>query len=83
MVSDKWQHGFAYAVLMSWFAQLSPRHLKLSLLLVAMGIAVEFVQGWGGMRHFDVLDMVANTIGVVFGWVLIRVGVNYLSWFEL
>jgi len=82
-VSDKWQHAFAYAVLMSWFGQLNPRHLWLALWLVAMGVAVEFVQGWSGFRHFELLDMLADAIGVLAGWLLMRLGMNYLSWFEL
>ena len=35
---------------------------------IAMGIALEFVQGWLGYRSFEVADMAANSIGVVAGW---------------
>jgi glycopeptide antibiotics resistance protein len=35
---------------------------------IAMGIAIEFLQGMTGYRHFDVLDMVANGLGVLLGW---------------
>jgi glycopeptide antibiotics resistance protein len=35
---------------------------------IAMGIALEFVQGWLGYRSFEVADMVANTAGVGLGW---------------
>ena len=38
-----------------------------------MGVALEFVQGWGGYRLFDIADMVANTLGVLLGWWLTRV----------
>jgi uncharacterized protein YfiM (DUF2279 family) len=82
-ISDKWQHAFAYAVLMSWFGQLYAQHLRLGLYLVTLGIAVEFLQGWSGLRHFEVLDMLADAIGVLVGWLLLRLGMNYLSWFEL
>jgi glycopeptide antibiotics resistance protein len=34
----------------------------------AMGISLEFLQRMTGYRHFDPLDMVANTIGVALGW---------------
>ena len=37
-----------------------------------MGVAVEFVQGWGGHRFFDIADMAANTLGVLLGWWLTR-----------
>lgn len=82
-ISDKWQHAFAYGLMMSWFAQLSRHHVMIAVYLVAMGVAVEFIQGWSGLRHFELLDMLADAIGVLAGWLLIRVGMKYLSWFEL
>jgi glycopeptide antibiotics resistance protein len=33
---------------------------------VAMGIAIEFLQGMTSYRTFDVLDMAANAAGVLF-----------------
>jgi glycopeptide antibiotics resistance protein len=33
-----------------------------------MGIAIEFLQRMTGYRTFDVLDMVANAVGVLLGW---------------
>ena len=35
---------------------------------VAMGIAIEFLQRMTGYRSFEVLDMVADAIGVALGW---------------
>jgi glycopeptide antibiotics resistance protein len=35
---------------------------------VAMGIALEFIQGALGYRSFEVFDMYANTLGVLLGW---------------
>jgi VanZ family protein len=32
-----------------------------------MGVGLEFIQGWLGYRSYEVLDMVANTIGVLLG----------------
>jgi len=29
------------------------------------------VQGWTGYRMFDVLDMLANSVGVMLGWLLV------------
>lgn len=81
-ISDKWQHALAYTVMMSWFAQLTSAHLRLALILVLMGIAVEFLQLWGGVRHFELLDMLADAIGVLVGWAIIRLGVEYLRWFD-
>jgi VanZ family protein len=68
---DKVQHALAYAALMLWFSQL---HLTLrargatALLLLALGIGIEFVQGWLGTRMFSPADMIADAAGIVLGW---------------
>jgi len=36
--------------------------------LVALGIALEFVQRWLGYRSFEIADMVADAIGVAAGF---------------
>lgn len=67
--SDKVGHIIAYAVLMGWFVQLFRNRRVLLLhavLLVGLGIGLEFLQGYTG-RHFEYADMVANTIGVLLG----------------
>ncbi len=69
--ADKLKHMFAYGVLMSWFGQLyvsKQRQIFWAIGLGVMGVALEFVQGWGGHRFFDVADMAANTLGVLLGW---------------
>lgn len=81
-ISDKWQHTFAYALMMSWFVQLTPRHWRVMVLLVLMGIGVEFVQGWSGYRYYEELDMLANSVGVFIGWLMYVLGIRYLGWLE-
>lgn len=86
MLHDKLLHTFAYAAMMGWFAQIY-RHdltrLVLVIGLIALGIAIEFVQGTTAYRQFDVLDMVANTSGVVLAWALAYTWVgNVLVWAE-
>ena len=68
--SDKLGHFVAYGALMLWFAQLyvGSARLLCAAGFVAMGIALEFVQGALGYRSFDVFDMYANSLGVVLGW---------------
>lgn len=66
---DKLGHFLAYTLLMSWFVQLFQRRMWLLLhavLLIAMGATLEFIQESHG-RHFEYADMVANTLGVLFG----------------
>jgi len=73
MLKDKVVHTLAYAGLMGWFSQIY-RHdltrLLLAIGLVLMGVGIEYLQGMTTSRHFDVMDMVANTSGVVLAWAL-------------
>lgn len=73
--ADKLEHALAYALLMLWFCQVyrqrNPRIL-LALLLVAMGIAIEYLQGETGYRTFEFADMLANAAGVMVGWAWAR-----------
>jgi VanZ family protein len=66
--SDKLGHLAAYGVLMFWFAQLYARRMPWAAAFVAMGVVLEFLQGWLGYRSFEVLDMLANSGGVLLGW---------------
>lgn len=86
MLQDKVAHTLAYASLMGWFSQIY-RHdltrLILALGLVAMGVGIEFIQGMTATRQFDVMDMVANTSGVVLAWALAYTWVGgILAWLE-
>jgi len=71
--SDKIEHAFAYGVLALWFCQIymsAKSRMVLVLALVGLGVALEYVQGWTGYRTFDVLDMLADAIGVLLGRLL-------------
>ena len=60
---------------MFWFAYLyrrMPTRALYAVGFIAMGIAIEFLQGFTG-RHFEVADMAANTVGVLLGWGVARV----------
>ena len=69
--SDKVGHFLAYGGLMFWFCQLyraRRTRLAYALAFIAMGVAIEFVQGWSGYRSFEVNDMIADGVGVLLGW---------------
>ena len=73
--ADKLEHLLAYGALMGWFGQLYVTLRRQAVLAVgfcAMGILLEFLQGWGGHRMFDTGDMLANSVGVALGWWLTR-----------
>lgn len=72
---DKLGHLAAYGVLMFWFCVLYIRpgtRLLHGAIFVAMGVGLEVVQGMLGFRTYDVIDMVANSAGVVLGWLFAR-----------
>jgi VanZ family protein len=69
--SDKAGHFASYGLLMFWFARLHVSkwaHLGYAVAFTAMGIGLEFLQGHLGYRTFEILDMVANAVGVLLGW---------------
>ena len=84
--NDKLIHMTGYAGLMLWFAQIYHvlrTRLIIAVLLVLMGVVLEFIQGMGGIRVFEIADMVANTAGVVVGGFLAIIGLDkILTWFE-
>ena len=68
---DKLGHFLAYGSLMFWFAQLERGlngRLRCAIGFSLMGIALEALQLQLGYRSFDPLDMLANTTGVLLGW---------------
>lgn len=86
LLNDKLAHTFAYVVLMGWFVQIFQHRaarIVCGCLFVTMGVGIEFVQGMTPHRQFDVLDMVANTSGVLLAWILAYTWMgSILVWFE-
>lgn len=77
--ADKLEHALAYCLLMLWFCQVyrqrRPR-LMLAMLLVAMGVLIEYMQRETGYRFFDYADMLSNATGVLVGWAWARTGLG-------
>lgn len=66
---DKLAHLLGYAILMFWWAQLVvQRRWALAVAVVTFGIAIEGLQGLTPDRLPDPLDALANTGGVLLGW---------------
>jgi VanZ family protein len=80
--ADKLEHALAYCLLMLWFCQVYVRRtqrLFAGALLVAMGVAMEFLQGMTGYRSFEYADMLANSIGVLLGWAWARTALGRIG----
>ena len=71
--ADKLVHLAGYALLMFWWAQLVVRERwKLAVAVVLFGVAVELLQGLTPERQPDPADALANSIGVLLGWLAAR-----------
>jgi VanZ family protein len=71
-VPDKIEHVASYFLLMIWFAGLYSRrsYAVIALTLAALGAALEVVQGQLGYRTFDLLDLLADVVGIGGAWLL-------------
>lgn len=72
---DKISHFTAYAAMMAWFMQLyqaTRTRLFYALGFIAMGITIEFLQGMGTARLFELADMLANSLGVIVAFVFVN-----------
>jgi VanZ family protein len=70
---DKLGHLVGYGLLMFWFGELHAlrrARIAYAVAWIAMGVALEFIQGQTGYRSYDPLDMLANAIGVLIGWAI-------------
>ena len=82
---DKIGHLFAYAFLTIWWMQLHSdvkQQYLLALILINLGIAIEYIQCWTGWRTFDYFDMLANCTGVIIGWLASKRIPNCLDLFK-
>ena len=74
-VSDKLLHFITYFTLSAVFTTLvrfNASLLRVAIGLVIFGVLLEFLQGQTGYRMMEVMDMLANSLGVVCG-LLVRV----------
>lgn len=85
-LSDKLMHVLGYFGLMGWFMQIYRGRragFVLAAVFITMGISLEFLQDLGGVRYFEIADMLANTLGVLLGWALSYTPVaRILVWLE-
>ena len=74
-LSDKLMHLLGYFGLMGWFLQIyqnKKMQFFLAVVFISMGISLEFLQDLGGVRFFEVNDMLANSAGVLLAWSLVK-----------
>ena len=69
----KYAHVAAYAAIMFCFshAYREPRAAVIpAAVLFALGVGLEYVQGYAGYRNFERADVVADAVGIGLGWLL-------------
>jgi VanZ family protein len=79
---DKLGHFLAYGGLMFWFCQLYPTpraRLGYALGFAALGVALEFAQRTLGYRTYELIDMLANALGVGLGWLAALIAAGRLA----
>ena len=70
---DKANHVLAFAVLGMLACLAYPeRKVPVLLGLVAYGVLIELLQSLTGYRNGDALDVVADAVGLLFGWTCTR-----------
>lgn len=71
--SDKIVHVGCYLLLGFLAAMSQPTHrtrFAAAAAMVGLGILIEIIQGQLPWRSFEWMDIVANTVGAAFGWLL-------------
>jgi hypothetical protein len=74
--TDKTHHFIAYGALMFPTALKQPKHfLIITLGFITFSGAIELIQPYVN-RYGEWLDMVANALGLIFGWILAKVSLS-------
>ena len=71
--NDKLVHFSSYFLLTIWFCGLYGKrrnYIVIAAVLIGLGALLDLLQGATSTRHFDIYDILANTIGVLLGFVL-------------
>ena len=85
-MNDKVLHFLGYTSLALWFGALArrSRYVVVGVLLILLGAVIELAQGLMGMgRTADWRDLLANSLGVVFGLAVCYAGLGmWMVWVE-
>jgi len=81
--TDKLFHFAGYFGVMAWYAQFIKYRLMTVILLVGLGVSLEFAQIMVNTRSFEWADMSANILGVLLAAMIVRgVLAQLLIYFE-
>lgn len=69
---DKFMHLGAYLILGALYLKSSKAVLIPMILAVLVGVSLEFFQSLTSYRSFELLDMVANAVGVLISYPIVK-----------
>ena len=72
-LNDKYVHFASYFLLTVWFSGLYARagyYALIAAVVIALGAFLDVLQGATATRHFDLLDILANVLGALVGFML-------------
>lgn len=77
--NDKLLHALGFVFFMVWFCGLvRPRHMVwVALSLLLYGLLMEYLQSLSPVRQAEGLDLVADSVGILLGWLLSLAGLRH------
>lgn len=76
--NDKAAHGISFFVLMVWFAGVYQARFAplIAMALMLLGITIELLQSQLAYRSAELLDGLADFVGIMLGWLLATAGLG-------
>tara|TARA_B100000508_G_C11292286_1_gene195753 strand:+ start:83 stop:493 length:411 start_codon:yes stop_codon:yes gene_type:complete len=84
-LNDKLVHFMAYFVLALWYGGIVQKrfHAVIAVLLIGMGVLIEWLQIQTGYRHAEWADVLANLVGIIMGLLLAGLlSISVAAWLE-
>ena len=81
VLNDKLIHFFVYSVLsfLVFKASLSFEKILLFIGLISLGIFIELLQNVSGLRNFEYMDIIANSLGILVGFLIFSINEKTLK----
>ena len=70
---------YFFLTIVVFAASKKTHYLSLLILLTIMGTSIEIAQYFTGLRNFEYMDIIANSIGVLGGYLMYKISRNYLK----
>ncbi len=68
---------FSYLTLITWFSRILNKDLHVYVIVLAYGILIEIVQRFIPYRSFEYLDIFADFVGIIAGFIIIKILKNF------